>query len=116
MAFDEALADRVRTALTGRRIRFAEKRMFSGVTFMVRQRMCVSVGPDRLMCRIDPALHDDAVRREGCRAVTMRGREYRGFVYVDAAAVSAKRDLDLWLGLALDFNPKAKRSGGRRKR
>ena len=116
MTFDEALADRVRTALTGRRIRFAEKRMFSGVTFMVRQRMCVSVGPDRLMCRIDPALHDGALRRKGCRAVTMGGREYRGFVYVDAASVRAKRDLDRWLDLALDFNPKARRSGGRRKR
>jgi len=116
MTFDEALADRVRTALTGRRIRFAEKRMFSGVTFMVRQRMCVSVGPDRLMCRIDPAVHDGAVRRKGCRAVTMGGREYRGFVYVNADSVRAKRDLDRWLDLALDFNPKAKRSGGRRKR
>jgi hypothetical protein len=114
MAFDEGLAERIRVALKGRRIRFAEKRMFSGVTFMVRQRMCVSVGPDRLMCRIDPALHDRAVRRKGCRPVTMRGREYRGFVYVDAASVRTKRGLDHWLGLALDFNPKARRSARRR--
>lgn len=116
MAFDEALANRIRAALTQRRIRFAEKRMFSGVTFMVRQRMCVSVGPNRLMCRIDPALHDDAVRRKGCRTVTMRGREYRGFVYVDAASVRTKSGLDHWLGLALDFNPKARRSTRRQKR
>jgi len=110
MAFDEALADRVRAALTWRRIRFAEKRMFSGVTFMVRRKMCISVGPDRLMCRIDPALHESAVRRKGCRSVTMRGREYLGFVYVDAASVRTKRGLDRWLELALDFNRKARRS------
>ncbi|HKD19193.1 MAG TPA: TfoX/Sxy family protein [Thermoanaerobaculia bacterium] len=115
MAYDEALAHRVRSALTGRRIRFAEKRMFSGVTFMVQQRMCVSVGPDRLMCRIDPELHDDALRRKGCRAVTMRGREYRGFVYVDADAVRTKSGLDHWLGLALAFNPKARRSARKRR-
>jgi hypothetical protein len=115
MAYDEALAHRVRDSLTRRRIRFTEKRMFAGVTFMVRQRMCVSVGPDRLMCRIDPALHDGAVRRKGCRAVTMRGREYRGFVFVDAAAVRTKSGLDHWLGLALAFNPKARRSGRKRK-
>jgi hypothetical protein len=116
MAFDEALAARVRAALKRRRIRFAEKKMFSGVTFMVRQRMCVSVGPNRLMCRIDPALHDKAVRRRGCQGVTMRGREYRGFVYVDADSVRTTRGLDHWLDLSLDFNPRAKRSTGRRQR
>ena len=116
MAFDEALAGRVRTALRRRRIRFAEKKMFSGVTFMVRRRMCVSVGPNRLMCRIDPALHDTAVRRKGCRGVTMRGREYRGFVYVNADSVRTKRSLEYWLDLALEFNPRAKRSSGRQRR
>jgi hypothetical protein len=34
----------------------------------------------------------------------MKGRQYRGYVYVDVKAVSSKRDLDYWIGLALDYN------------
>jgi TfoX/Sxy family transcriptional regulator of competence genes len=106
MAYDDALATRVRTALgTGRRIE--EKKMFGGITFMVRGKMCISVGKDRLMCRIDPAAHDAAVQLEGCRAVVMKGRQLRGYVHVDRERVRTKRGLDYWVALALDYNGRA---------
>ena len=106
MAYDEVLAGRVRATLGGVR-RVEEKRMFGGLTFMVGGKMCVSVGKDRVMCRIDPAVHDEALRHKGSRTVTMKGREYRGYVYVDAKVVGTKRDLDYWIGLALDYGKKA---------
>ena len=82
MSRDEALLGRVKAALA--RIRpVEERRMFGGITFMVRGQMCVSVGADRIMCRIDPAAHDAAVARKGATTVFMKGREYRGYVYVD---------------------------------
>ena len=104
-----ALVSRVKTAL-GRTRPVEEKRMFGGITFMVRGRMCVSVGKGRIMCRIDPALHDDALKHKGCRTMVMKGREYRGYVHVDAETVRSKRDLDYWIGLALDYNKKASRA------
>ena len=82
--------------------------MFGGITFMVRGRMCVSVGRERIMCRIDPAMHDAALERRGCHTVVMKGRQYRGYVYVDAATVRTKGELDYWIGLALDYNRKAR--------
>jgi len=91
-----------------------EKKMFDGVTFMVNGKMCVSVGAQRLMCRIDPKDHDAALQRKGCRTVVMKGREYRGYVHVDAEAVSKPSDLRRWIDLALDFNGRAKSSGKRR--
>ena len=106
---DDLLASRVRAALK-RGLSVEEKRMFGGIAFMVRGKMCVSVGRGRLMCRIDPALHDAALERAGCRTVVMKGRRYRGYVYVDGRAVSRKRDLEYWIGLALDFNKTAKLS------
>lgn len=109
MARDDTLVDRVRAALGGTP-RVEEKSMFGGIAFMVRGKMCVSARKERIMCRIDPAIHDAALDRKGCRTVVMKGREYRGYVYVDAAAVRTKRDLDYWLGLALDYNNKAKAS------
>lgn len=82
--------------------------MFGGITFMVRGKMCVSVGKQRIMCRIDPAIHDAALERKGCRTVVMRGRQYRGYVYVDAEAVRTKGELDYWIRLALDYNHQAR--------
>ena len=113
MPYDEALASRVRAAL-GRSCPIQEKRMFGGLTFMVRGKMCVSVGKDRIMCRIDPAVHDAAIQRPGCWTVVMKGREYRGFVHVRAEAVQTKGDLDYWVGLARDYNQNAK-SGSRKR-
>jgi len=107
---NDALVHRVKDALAGAP-RLEEKRMFGGVTFMVRGKMCVSAGKGRIMCRIDPALHDAALKRKGARTVVMKGREYRGWVYVDEAAVKNKRDLDYWVRLSLDYNKQAKASG-----
>jgi TfoX/Sxy family transcriptional regulator of competence genes len=78
--------------------------MFGGLVFMVRGKMCVSVGKERIMCRLDPAIHDAALKHKGCRTVAMRGRPYRGYVYIDAEAVRTKRQLDYWVRLALDYN------------
>jgi hypothetical protein len=40
--------------------------MFGGITFTVRGKMCISVDRSRIMCLIDPGLHESAVEREGC--------------------------------------------------
>lgn len=113
MALREPLAERVRAALA-HIPRVAEKKMFGGITFMVKGKMCISAGDDRLMCRIDPELHETAITRRGVRTVRMKGRAYRGFVYVREEAVASKRDLDYWVRLCLDFNKHAKSSRRRR--
>ena len=113
MAPREPLAERVRAALA-HIPRVAEKKMFGGITFMVKGKMCISAGDDRLMCRIDPELHETAITRRGVRTVRMKGRAYRGFVYVREEAVASKRDLDYWVRLCLDFNKHAKSSRRRR--
>jgi TfoX/Sxy family transcriptional regulator of competence genes len=110
---DSALVERVRAALAGRDVQ--EKKMFGGITFMVGGKMCISVGRGRIMCRIDPAFHDSALEHEGCRTVTMKGRQYRGYIYVDADAVKAPSALDYWMGLALEYNPKAAASPRKRR-
>jgi TfoX/Sxy family transcriptional regulator of competence genes len=103
---ENTLLERVRAVLRGR-ADYQEKKMFGGITFMVAGKMCISVGRERIMCRIDPAFHESALKRKGCRTVTMNGRQYRGYVHVDADAVKNRRDLDYWIGLALAFNRKA---------
>ena len=103
------LTDRVRAALA-RVPRVAEKKMFGGITFMVNGKMCISVGRGRLMCRIDPALHDSVIKRKGVRTVRMKGHAYRGFVHVREEAVASKRALDYWVSMCLAFNKRARSS------
>jgi TfoX/Sxy family transcriptional regulator of competence genes len=112
---DEALLSRVRAALA-QTPHVEEKKMFGGIAFMVGGKMCVTVGRDRIMCRIDPAIHDAALERAGCRTVVMKGREYRGYVHVDAKGVKSRRDLDYWIGLSLDYNGKLQVGSGDKER
>ncbi|TAJ79118.1 MAG: TfoX family protein [Gallionellaceae bacterium] len=103
MARDDELLSRVRAALA-HIPNVEEKRIFGGTAFMVRGKMCMSARAERIMCRIDPALHDAALEREGCRTVVMKGRQYRGYVYADAESVSTKDALQYWVDLALSYN------------
>ena len=53
MAYNEKLTDRIRSALAGLP-NVEEKKMFRGVTFMVDDKMCISVSGNELMLRLDP--------------------------------------------------------------
>lgn len=112
MAEKRTLLERVRATLAPVR-NVKEKRMFGSVAFMVNDKMCVTVGDHKdhqMMVRIDPAAYERALARKGARPAVMRGREYRGYVFLVEEGVRTQRELDSWVGLALDFNRKAKRS------
>jgi hypothetical protein len=103
MVCDDGLTNRIRMALA-HIPDVAEKKMFGSTAFMVRGKLCISGHAVRIMCRIDPALHDSALEREGCRTVVMKGRECRGFVYVDADSIRTQDELRYWVDLALQYN------------
>jgi TfoX/Sxy family transcriptional regulator of competence genes len=106
VAYDEQLAERVRE--------FEEKRMMGGLCFMVDGKMCVGVEKERLMARMDPEVCEQALQRKGCTPMDFTGRPMRGFVFVNREGFGSDGDLDSWLELALDFNPRAKSSKKRR--
>ena len=103
MAINLALTKRVRDALSSVS-HVEEKKMFRGIAFMVNGKMCVTVGDSRLMCRIDPSIHDEVIQRPGVSTVKMKGRDYIGWVYVEESAISDKRKLSYWVKLALAYN------------
>jgi TfoX/Sxy family transcriptional regulator of competence genes len=109
MAYNEKLAERIRTALA-HLPNVKEKKMFGSLAFMVNDKMCITAGPNRMMCRVDPRLHNDLAVRRGCSSVMMRGREYKGYIHVDEEMVKTKKDLDHWIELTLDYNKTAKSS------
>jgi len=110
MAFDEHLADRVRQYFADLHIPTEEKRMMGGLCFMVRGKMCVGISKERLMARLDPAIYDEVLKREGARAMDFTGRPMKGFVFVEPEGIDEDEALHEWLQLCLDYNPRAKSS------
>lgn len=115
MAYDELLADRVRQILLRKKTSFEEKKMFGGLCYMVDEKMCVGLTKTDLMARIDPDFYDQALTRNGARKMMFTGREMKGFVFVDPEAVDMEEDLEFWVDLCLEFNPKAKSSKKKKK-
>ncbi|HVW15573.1 MAG TPA: TfoX/Sxy family protein [Mucilaginibacter sp.] len=109
MAYDEKLADRVREALVDVP-KVTEKKMFRGVTFMVDDKMCISVSGNELMLRLDPDMTDKLIEENGTRSMVHGGKRMRGFIYISPERFKNQRDLEYWINLALEYNPTAKPS------
>lgn len=108
MAYNEKLADRTRELIALTQKNVEEKKMFGGLCFLVNDKMCIGVEKERLMVRIDPARYDEAMEKEGCVPMDFTGKVMKGFVFVDADAVTTKKKLEYWVTLALEYNKIAK--------
>lgn len=97
MAYDEELAGRVREVLGGA----DEKRMFGGLAFLVQGYMTVAVsGAGGLMLRVDPGQLAQLRTEPHTEPVVMRGREMRGWVWVQPAGVGTDEQLRTWIDRA----------------
>ena len=111
MAYDIKLADRVREYLTNfSKLNVEEKEMFSGLCFLVNQKMCVNVSGENLMCRYNPELFESVAERTGYHSMVMKGKEMKGYCYVSPDGFQSRKDFEYWMNLCLDFNEKAKSS------
>ena len=96
MAYNEALAERIREALADRQD-VEEKKMFGGVSFMVAGQMCCGVLKNDLIVRIEPTDFDELVAHPGVRPFDFSGRPMQGMVYVDVTALSEPDVLRSWV-------------------
>jgi len=109
MAYNEALAHRIREALTAIK-KVNEKEMMGGLTFMVNDKMCIGIIKDEMMCRIDPELQEEALKKTGCRIMDFTGRPMKGYVMVSQTGMKSKKEFEYWINLCLEFNKLAKSS------
>lgn len=89
--------------------------MFRGLTFMVNNKMCISVSGENLMCRIDPALQEEAAGKRGFHPMIMKGKELKGYCYVSPDGFALTKDFEYWTGLCLAYNENAKPSKSKKK-
>lgn len=102
MAYDEALAQRVRDLVRDKQ-EVTERKMFGGIAFMLRGHMFVGISDRSLMARVGPDNYEDALARDGVREMDFTGRPMRGYVFVGAEAVDSRADLKQWVELCADF-------------
>ena len=95
MAYDEALAARVR-ALLASRSDVGERKMFGGLTFVVAGNMCCGVQGDELIVRLDPEREDEALAGPHARPMDFTGRPMRGFVTVRPEGLEGA-ELERWV-------------------
>ena len=97
MAYDEALAERIR-GLIGDEAGVTEKKMFGGLAFLVGGNMAVAAsGQGGLMVRVDPADSEMLVRTTPAEVMVMRGRPMEGWLRVAAEDVRTKQSLAAWV-------------------
>lgn len=114
MAYDEYLAERIKRVLETKKVSFEEKKMMGGLCYMVDNKMCAGIIKDKLMARVGPEIYEDALTKKGCREMDFTRRPMKGFVYVEPEGIDMDKDLEYWVDLCLEFNPKAKSSRKRK--
>ena len=95
MAYDEALAERIRRLLA-KQPGVTERKMFGGICFMVRGNMACGVVKDELMVRVGADQHNRLVAEAGARLMDFTGRSMKGFLFVNAKALTGRR-LSTWV-------------------
>ncbi len=102
MAYDTALAQRVRQAL-GRRAGVREIKMMGGLCFMLRGHMCCRVVRDDLVVRVGLQQYDEALAEPHARPMDFTGRPLRGMVYVSPGGLRPTASLRRWINRAVRF-------------
>jgi len=102
MAYDEALAERIRRHLSGR-IDVEEKKMFGGLAFMLRGNMCCGIQKADLVLRLGKDRAADAVAEPVARYFDFTGKPMKTLVVVATEAIAEDEGLAAWLDRSVAF-------------
>jgi TfoX/Sxy family transcriptional regulator of competence genes len=102
MAFDEALAARIRKALA-RKKGIADKKMFGGIGFLLNGNLLVGVWKDSLIVRLGDEAGEDALREPHVKVFDITGRPMKNWVLVGREGVKNDAALRDWIQRAIQF-------------
>ena len=103
MAYDEALAERIRP-LVAARGEATERKMFGGITWMLQGNMACGVLGDDVCVRMAPEDAERALGESETRQFEMmQGRPAKGMVVVGGAAVAEDDALARWVNAGADY-------------
>ncbi len=102
MAYDENLAQRLREVFEGE-AGVTERKMFSGLAFMVNGNMCCGIVGDKLMVRVGAEQYDETVRLPYAHPMDFTGRPMKGMLYVEPRGVDSEGKLREWVDRGMKF-------------
>jgi TfoX/Sxy family transcriptional regulator of competence genes len=102
MAYDEALAERIRS-LVSSEPRVTEKKMFGGLSFLVGGNMAAASGQGGLLIRVDPEETDALLASTPATLMEMGGRSMAGWLRVASEHVEADDALNEWVGRGVAY-------------
>ena len=103
MAYDEALAARIRSLL-GNEEGVTERKMFGGLAFLVYGNMTVAAsGKGGLLARVDPKQTKELLESTPATPMIMHGREMPGWLRVASKHVADDGTLTAWVNRCLTY-------------
>jgi TfoX/Sxy family transcriptional regulator of competence genes len=102
MAFDEALAERIRECL-GRRNNVGEKKMFGGICFFLNGNMLVGVWKKSLIVRVGEDQMENSLLEPHVSEFNITGRAMKHWVMVAPEGAKKPDQLSDWITSALKF-------------
>jgi TfoX/Sxy family transcriptional regulator of competence genes len=97
MAYDEELAERIRSLVAGEP-GVSEQKMFGGLAFLIGGNMAVAAsGQGGVLVHVDPNESDELAATTTAYPMEMRGRSMRGWLRVDSEHVATKDELSEWV-------------------
>ncbi|WP_421828166.1 TfoX/Sxy family protein [Larkinella sp.] len=116
MPYTEETAYRIRRMLVDKGVDFTEKKMFSGLCFLVDDKLFCATHFDKkrdedlLLCRVGLEASETVLEENDCIPMDFSGKTMKGYVYVTENGFKSPKELERWLELCLAFNPLAKKS------
>ena len=109
MAYDEALAERIRELISLRED-VSERKMFGGIAWMLAGNMACGVIGDELLVRVGPEERERALAEPHTREFDFTGKPMRAFVCVTPEGTADDDELEGWVdagaGFAASLPPK----------
>jgi hypothetical protein len=103
MAYDEALAGRIRELVSGEAA-LTEMKMFGGLAFLIGGNMAVAAsGQGGLLVHVDPGKSDALVESSAAYPMEMRGRPMAGWLRVDSEHVRFDNELSPWVDRGVSY-------------
>ncbi len=116
MPYNEKIASRITEVLAEKGVVFTEKKMFSGVCFLVDDKMLCGTHIDKqtneslLLCRLSNDDYNEVIEKPHCMPMNFTGKIMKGYVFISEQGFKTKKQLSEYLQLCLNFNPLAKAS------
>ena len=101
MAYNEKLAERIRSELNG--IPVVEKKMFGGVGFLIHGNMACGVHKENMIVRVDPEKHEKLLKKPHARIFDITGRPMKGWLIIETEGLKTDKHLNAWIKEGVGF-------------